>query len=120
MDKVLVKNLHVQTILGVNPWERGRPQEIVVSIEAETDTRRAAAADDIGACVDYAELVKEVRQLVGRAQRLTAEALAGDIAETCLNRPGVRRVRVRVEKPRAVIGAESVGVEIERPWPADP
>ncbi|MBE3043071.1 dihydroneopterin aldolase, partial [Candidatus Bathyarchaeota archaeon] len=44
----------------------------------------------------------------------TVEALAEDIARLCLRRPGVQKVAVKVEKPGAVTGAESVGVEIER------
>ncbi len=47
-------------------------------------------------------------------QRQTVEALAADIARVCLEEPGVQKVRVRVEKPRAVRFSKSVGIEIER------
>jgi FolB domain-containing protein len=70
--------------------------------------------------VDYSSLVKQIRALVDGARRFTVEALAEDIAGVCLRQQGVRRVTVRVEKPKAVIGAESVGVEIERPWEGQP
>ena len=117
MDRILITNLRVRAILGVDPWERVRPQEVIINVAAHTDTSQAAQSDQIGDCVNYAELAKEIRALVDRARRFTVEALAEDIAGLCLSRQGVLRVNVRVEKPRAVIGAESVGVEIERPRP---
>ena len=114
MDKILIQNLRVQGILGVNDWERTTPREIVVNVALFTDMRRAAQSDDIADCVDYSQVAKEIRALVEGARRFTVEALAEDIANLCLSRPGVQKVTVRVEKPGAVTDAESVGVEIER------
>jgi len=114
MDKILIQNLRVQGILGVNDWERTTLREIVVNVALFTDTRRAARSDDIADCVDYSQVAKEIRALIEGARRFTVEALAEDIASLCLSRPEVRKVTVRVEKPGAVTGAESVGVEIER------
>jgi FolB domain-containing protein len=114
MDKILIQNLRVQGILGVNDWERATLREIVVNVTLFTDTRRAAQSEDIADCVDYSQVAKEIRTLVEGARRFTVEALAKDIASVCLNIPGVQKVMVRVEKPGAVTGAESVGVEIER------
>ncbi|MDP2994439.1 MAG: dihydroneopterin aldolase [Anaerolineales bacterium] len=114
MDKILIQNLRVQGILGVNDWERAMLREVVVNVTLFTDTRRGAQSDDIADCVDYSQAAKEIRTLVEGTRRFTVEALAEDIARLCLRRPGVQKVAVRVEKPGAVTGAESVGVEIER------
>jgi FolB domain-containing protein len=115
MDKVFIRDLRIQAIIGIRDWERQTPQEVLVNVVLTTDTRRAATSDDIIDCVDYSELVKEIRALVEAARRFTVEALAEDIARVCLARPGVTRVNIRVEKPGAVTGAASVGVEIDRP-----
>ena len=114
MDKILIQNLRMQGILGVNDWERATLREIVVNVTLFTDTRRGAQSDDIADCVDYSQTAKEIRALVEGTRRFTVEALTEDIANLCLSRPGVQKVTVRVEKPGAVTGAESVGVEIER------
>jgi FolB domain-containing protein len=115
MDRTFVENLHIRCIIGVNTWERTTPQEILVSVGVFTDTRKAAQSDDIADCVDYAALSEKIRGLAEGARRFTVEALAEDIANLCLAGPGVRKVCVRVEKPGAVKGADTVGVEIERP-----
>jgi FolB domain-containing protein len=114
MDKLLIRNLRVQGILGVNDWERTMLREIIVNVTLFTDIHRAAQSDDLIDCVDYSQVVIEIRTLVEEAQRFTVEALTEDIADLCLSKPGVLKVMVRVEKPGAVTGSESVGVEIER------
>ena len=114
MDKILIQNLRVLGILGVNDRERTTLREIIINAMLFTETRRAALSDDIADCIDYSQLVKEIRALVEEARRFTVEALAEDIANLCLSRPMVRKVTVRVEKPGAIADTESVGVEIER------
>jgi FolB domain-containing protein len=114
MDKVLIRNLRLQGILGVNNEERTIPREIVINVDLYTDTRGGATSDDLVDCVDYSRVAKEIRALVEAARRFTVESLAEDIASLCLRNPRVQKVMVRVEKPGAVSGADSVGVEIER------
>ena len=114
MDKVIIKDLVARGIIGVNDWERERPQDICINITAFTDTRSAAQSDDLHDCVDYRALAKRAREHAEAAKRFTVEALANDLAALCLEDPAVSRVIVRVEKPGAVRFSASVGVEIER------
>lgn len=114
MDKVIIKDLLVRGVIGINDWEREHPQDILINIVVLTDTRRAAQTDDITDCVNYRTLAKAAMQHAETAARLTVEALANDIAAICMEQPGVERAIVRVEKPGAVRFATSVGVEIER------
>ena len=114
MDKVIIQNLRVQGILGVNESERAIPREIIINASMFTDKNRGSASDDISDCVDYSKAAKSIRSLVEEAHRFTVEALAQDIADLCLRIPGVLKVVVRVDKPGAVKGVDSVGVEIER------
>jgi len=114
MDKVLIQDLHVLGILGVNDWERNTPREIILNVTLFTAPRPADRPDSLAGCVDYSLLAKDIRALVEAARRFTVEALAEDVAELCLKRPEVRKVVVKVEKPGAVQEVRSVGVEIER------
>ena len=114
MDRVIIKDLLARGIIGVNDWERKRPQDILINIIIVTDTRRAGETDNINDCVNYSTVSKKVQAHAESSQRLTVEALANDLAKLCLKENGVQKVMVRVEKPGAVRFAESVGVEIER------
>ncbi len=114
MDKVMIKDLLARGIIGVNDWERKRPQDILINITIFADTRRAAETDNINDCVNYSTIAKKVQAHAESSERLTVEALANDLAKICLAEKGVQKVTVRVEKPGAVRFSESVGVEIER------
>ena len=114
MDKVIIKDLVARGIIGVNDWERERPQDIRINIIAFTDTHDAARTDDIGDCVNYRTLAQRAREHAETAGRFTVEALANDLAAICLEDHAVSRVIVRVEKPGAVRFSASVGGEIER------
>ncbi|HEY3474330.1 MAG TPA: dihydroneopterin aldolase [Anaerolineales bacterium] len=114
MDKVIIKDLLVRGIIGVNDWERKRAQDILINITLFTDTRRAAETDNIADCVNYSTMSKRLQAHAESAGRLTVEALANDLAKLCFEDKAVMKVILRVEKPGAVRFARSVGVEIER------
>ena len=114
MDKVIINDLLVRGIIGVNDWERKRAQDILINVTIFTDTRRAAETDNIADCINYSTLSKKLQAYAESAERLTVEALANDLAKICLQDKGVERVIMRVEKPGAVRFSKSVGVEIER------
>ena len=114
MDTVLINDLVVHGILGVNPSERTTPQNFVVNLEIETDFTAASQSDDIRDCVDYAVVAAKVSRHASTIQRFTVEALADDIARIVLDETSVVRVRVRIEKPGAVPSCRSVGVMVER------
>lgn len=114
MDRILIRDLLVRGVIGVNEDERMRPQDILINVEMLTDTRAAGASDDLADTVDYGAVSKEIVALVEGSRYLLVERLAEEIARLCLAREGVQGVRVRVEKPRALRYGRSVGVEIER------
>jgi FolB domain-containing protein len=114
MDKVFIKDLRVTGIIGIYDHERTTPQEMLINITMHTDIRKAAKSDNIADCVDYEKVANKVKSHAETSKRLTVEALSEDIAQLCLETPGVRRVNVRVEKTQAIAFTNSVGVEIER------
>jgi FolB domain-containing protein len=114
MDTVRIKNLVARGIIGINEWERVKPQEILINITLFGDLEKAGQTDQVEDSINYRTVAKKAQSLAENCQRFTVEALAADIAASCLETEGVEKVRVRVEKPGAVRFAESVGVEIER------
>jgi len=114
MDQVFITDLVARGIIGINDWEREKPQEIVINVIMYADLRKAGASDNINDCINYRTVAKKVQAHAESAKRFTVEALAADLASICLETQAVQKVRVRVEKPGASRFARSVGVEIER------
>jgi FolB domain-containing protein len=113
-DRIEIRDLLVRGILGTNDWERKTRQDILINLTLFGDLSAAGTSDRIEDTVNYRSVAKQVIALVESSSRFTVEALAEDLARLCLGHAGVRRVRVRVEKPGALRFARSVGVEIER------
>ncbi len=114
MDKIIISDLLVRGIIGINDSERVNEQDILINIILQTDTRGAGKSDTLTESVNYRTVAKAVIAHTQSAKRFTVEALAEDIAAICFEQPGVQAATVRVEKPGAVRYARSVGVEIER------
>jgi FolB domain-containing protein len=114
MDQILIKDLLVRTVIGIDEHERTHLSDVMINLVIFTDIGKAGVSDDIDDCINYVTLIHQVQALVEKAGRHTVEALAEDIAQFCLEIPGVNGVKVRVEKPKAVHFTQLVGVEIER------
>lgn len=113
-DHILIRNLLLRAIIGVNDDERCNLQDVVLNITLETDTRAAGASDRLQDTVNYRTIAKQVTAHVEASSYYLVEKLAAEVARLCLGHEGVQSVTVRVEKPGALRFAESVGVEITR------
>lgn len=113
-DKILIKDLLIRGIIGIQDWEREKRQDILINIVMETDCRPAGVSDDFHDAVDYRAVTKKVLALVENSAFFLVEKLAEEIAAVCLDDDRVEVARVRVEKPGAVRFSKSVGVEVER------
>ncbi|MEZ4642730.1 MAG: dihydroneopterin aldolase [Chloroflexota bacterium] len=115
MDKIIVRDLLMRAIIGINPDERVKKQDILVNLVLYADTKKAAETDDIDDAVNYKTISKQVIDRVENGSDYLVEKLVNDIARMILHDyPQVQKVQVRVEKPGALRFARSVGVEIER------
>jgi FolB domain-containing protein len=114
LDQIFITDLMAHGIIGINKGEREKPQEIRINLVLFVDTRKAGKSDNLVDSVNYRTIAKRALEHAETAARQTVEALAADLAGLCLEEEGVKKVRVRVEKPGAVRFSRSVGVEIER------
>ena len=114
MDKIIIRDLLLRGIIGIDPDERVKQQDILINMVIWADIRQAAASDAIEDAVDYKSITKRVIQHVEASSDFLVERLVTDLARLVIIEFGVERVRVRVEKPGALRFAESVGIEIER------
>lgn len=114
LGKILIKDLFLRCIIGVNEFERKDKQDVLISVAIWTNLAQAVETDDIDKAVDYKEINKNVISLVENSKFFLIESLAEKIATVCLQNERVRKVKVTVEKPGALRFARSVGVEIIR------
>lgn len=113
-DRILVKNLVVRTIIGVDSWERIKRQPVTINLCLHTDITGAGASDHVTKSIHYGLLTKAVEKFTEGANFRSVEALAHAIVKICIKDFNAAKATVRLEKPRALLHATSAGVEITR------
>lgn len=114
LDSIQITDLVVSGIIGINPEERVKRQNIRVNATLWVDTRSAAVSDDIEDAVNYRTITKAIIAHVEAGEPMLVERLVSEIADICLGDPRVHQAEVTVEKPGALRYAESVGITITR------
>lgn len=113
-DTIFLRDLRVDTIVGIWDWERRIRQTVSIDLEMAADIRRAAETDHIDDTLDYKQVAKRVQAFVGDSSFQLVETMAERIAGIVLDEFDVAWVRVSVNKPGAIRGARDVGVRIYR------
>ena len=114
MDKIFLRELEIQTIIGIFDWERETKQTVSIDLEMATDVSRAAANDDIADARDYKSVAKRLISFVEESRFQLVETMAEKIAWIVLTEFNVPWVKVTLHKPGAIRGAKDVGICIER------
>lgn len=114
LDKILIKDLLLRCIIGVNEFERREKQDVLINVVMWSDIGEATKTDDIHKTVDYREVNKDIIKLVDESEFFLVETLAEKVAEVCLQHEKVMKVKVTAEKPGALRFSRSVGVEVVR------
>jgi 7,8-dihydroneopterin aldolase/epimerase/oxygenase len=114
MDIVYIRELEIQTVIGIYDWERKIRQTVSLDLDMATDIRAAASTEDISNTLDYKAVSKRLIAYIEEAEFLLIETMAERVAELVLAEFPVGWLRLRVGKPGAVTGARDVGVIIER------
>jgi dihydroneopterin aldolase len=114
MDIVFLKELRIETVIGVYDWEREIKQTVVLDLEMSADVAKAAASDHIDDTLDYKAVAKRLIEFVEQSEFQLVETMAERCARIVREEFGVAWVRLTINKIGAVSQARDVGVVIER------
>lgn len=114
MDIVYIRELEVETVIGIYDWEREIRQTVSLDLEMGTDIRQAASTENIDNTLNYKTVSERLISFISESEFLLVETMAEEIAQIVLNEFPVPWLRLRLGKPGAVPAAKDVGVLIER------
>ena len=114
MDIVYIRDLRIETVIGIFDWEREVRQTVSLDLEMAADIRPAAESDHIRDALDYKAISKRLIQFVQASDYQLIESLAEAVAAIVMTEFGVPWLRLRISKPGALRGAQDVGLIIER------
>jgi dihydroneopterin aldolase len=114
MDKVFIRGLSIEAVIGVFEWEKQVQQPLIFDLEMDWDITQAAETDDLQYALNYAAVTDRVIEFVQANQYDLLERLLVQLAETLRQEFSIPKIKIRVEKPAVAPHAQAVGLEIER------
>lgn len=114
MDKVFIRGLKVDTVIGVFEWEKQVRQPLIFDLEMAWDIRKAAATDDLSYALNYQAVTEFVERFVQENQFELLETMLERLAEQLRQTFAMPWLSIEVQKPAVVPQARAVGLYIER------
>ncbi len=117
MDRLVIRDLQAECVIGVHDWERIKSQRIVIDVEVRGDFSTAAESDSISDAVDYHALSEKIFDVAEESSFRLVESLASRLVAVALDyHPNVEAATVAIHKPTALtaFGDAKVSVEVTR------
>ena len=114
MDIVYIRDLRIETIIGIYDWEREVKQTVSLDLDMAHDIRKAGETDDIEYALNYKSIAKRLIAFIEGSEFLLVERMADEVAAIVLSEFSVPWLRLRVSKPGALRGSKDVGILIQR------
>jgi len=114
MDKIIISDLKVDTVIGTLPEERDKTQTLVINLELYLPLQKAGKSDNLFDSVDYSKIEDKIVKMGEKAKFFLIERFAEEIADICLKEELVTKVKVEVAKPGALKHSANVAACIER------
>ena len=112
-----IHNLRLRTLIGFNPDERVKKQDVVLNIEINYAIDDLVLQDSIEDALNYKLITKSVIRHVEQGQFLLLEKLVSDVLNICCDHPSVLSSKVTIDKPHALRFADSVSLTLEHEVP---
>ncbi len=114
MDKLFIRELVVDTLIGVYPEERNKKQAVCIDVELSVDIHKAACSDSVDDTISYETLVNTITAYVEKSEYILIEALAENLTQHLFDLFPTSWIKLGICKPGIVPGAKAVGLIIER------
>ena len=114
MDIIFIRELEIETVIGIYDWERKIKQKVSIDLEMGANIAESANSDQIEDTLNYKDVGKRIIGFVEDSSFELVEKLAEEIAVIVREEFNVPWLRLTLNKPGALRGSKSVGVIIER------
>lgn len=113
MDKIIIKDLEVNCIIGMLDFERVNEQRLHVSMVLYKDLSVCAKSGDLSDSVNYAQVCQSTELFIKERKELLLEKLAYDLANYILDNFNLRKIKIKLVKPDIIKNTKGVGISIK-------
>jgi dihydroneopterin aldolase len=114
MDAILLRDLRVETLIGIHKRERHVAQTVSIDLDIGLPGTSVFTSDKVADTIDYEQVALKIKALAASGHFRLVETLAERIARLLLDDFGAPWVKISVAKIGILGNAKFVGVTIER------
>ena len=114
MDAILIRDLRVESLIGIHKRERHVAQTVSIDLDIGLPGAAVFKSDRVADTIDYEQVAIGIKALAASGHFRLVETLAERIARLLLDEFGAPWVKVSVAKIGILGNAKFVGVTIER------
>jgi dihydroneopterin aldolase len=114
MDAIQIRDLRVETLIGIHKRERHVAQTVSIDLEIGLPGTAVFKSDKVADTIDYEQVALRIRALAADGHYRLVETLAERIARLLLEEFGAPWVKLSVAKIGILANARFVGVTLER------
>ena len=109
---VLIKDFTINEIIGIHQNEKINKQKIIFNIVIDVNQNIYPDENNLSSIVDYEKITNKLKKLAINKKYNFLESLAEDSFDEIFSDKRINSVKIKIEKPEAIVNAQSVGVEV--------
>lgn len=114
MDKIFIKDLVINTYIGIYDHELTTQQPVILDIELFLDASHNKIQDSINNTLDYEKLIDFIKLYCKENRFNLIETLADKLAENILECFETNTIELTLTKPQASVYTSKIGIKITR------
>jgi dihydroneopterin aldolase len=114
MDIIFVREIKLDVLIGIYPWEQKLPQTIQLDLEIGLLNSKAGQTGRVEDTIDYGAVVARIKEVLVPQPYSLLEVFAEQVAALITGEFGAPWVKVSVTKLGMMRGVKLVGLIIER------
>ena len=111
-DKILIRGIAINCLIGINPNERRIKQEILINVSIETDFSKLN--DNIKNTINYSSVYKFIKKFVSVSKYFLIETLGDELAKQLMIKFNINKLDIEVIKPSVFNEKEIVSIKLSR------
>ena len=113
-DTIFLAGIEIFGRHGCSEFERQQEQLFIVDAELYLDLRRAGKTDDLGDPIDYVQVIRDIKKIVGGTPRNLIETVAQDICEILLRKYFLLNgLKITLRKPSPPVEEKFGGAAVQ-------
>lgn len=110
---IKIKNLKLQTKMGVYEWERDFKRDIIINAKLTIDDEKSLQSDQIEDTIDYSKIIQGIKDIISNNYYKLIEKMTQEVMNFIMQDKRIKACKLEIDKVAPLDEVESCSVIIE-------